>query len=250
MLATTATANQRVTADVAAQLGDATARAARAAGPPGLRLSVVTGSRPLERYAWVVDHLRALPGSGIVYALTVAEAERLADRPGRARPRGPVARTPGSSTPPSASSSRTRCATTSSRRSSPRPRSAWATTSPTSASASTSGRPPSPVSYYQQVGRAGRAIDDAHAVLLPSEADERIWEYFATATIPDPSRSSGCSPRSADGPSRVPALEAVTGVRRGRLELLLKLLAVDGAVERRSDGWVATGRPWQFDAAQ
>ena len=47
------------------------------------------------------------------------------------------------------------------------------------------GSPGSPVAYYQQVGRAGRALDDALAVLVPAEADERIWEYFATAGIPD-----------------------------------------------------------------
>ena len=46
------------------------------------------------------------------------------------------------------------------------------------------GSPASPVAYYQQVGRAGRALDDATAVLVPSEADERIWDYFATAGIP------------------------------------------------------------------
>ena len=48
------------------------------------------------------------------------------------------------------------------------------------------GAPPSPVSYYQQVGRAGRAIDHAHAVLLPSDSDTGVWDYFATATIPVP----------------------------------------------------------------
>ena len=48
------------------------------------------------------------------------------------------------------------------------------------------GAPPSPVSYYQQVGRAGRAIEHAHAVLLPSDADSGVWDYFATATIPVP----------------------------------------------------------------
>ena len=46
------------------------------------------------------------------------------------------------------------------------------------------GSPASPVAYYQQVGRAGRALDDATAVLVPSEADEKIWDYFATAGIP------------------------------------------------------------------
>ena len=54
------------------------------------------------------------------------------------------------------------------------------------------GSPPCPVAYYQQVGRAGRGIDEAQVVLLPSDADAGVWDYFATATIPVRSRSSGC----------------------------------------------------------
>ena len=42
-----------------------------------LELAVIDGLSPLERFAWVVEHLPRLPGSGIVYVLTVADAERL-----------------------------------------------------------------------------------------------------------------------------------------------------------------------------
>ncbi len=114
VLATTATANQRVTEDVAQQLGEATLVLRGQLARRSLELSVVPRLSPLERYAWVVDHLPRLEGSGIVYALTVADAERLADgdprrarrhRPGRglhrpargrpaARPRGRAARQP------------------------------------------------------------------------------------------------------------------------------------------------------------
>ena len=106
------------------------------------------------------------------------------------------------------------------------------------------GAPPSPVSYYQQVGRAGRAIDHAHAVLLPSDADAGVWDYFATATIPVPGpgrarcsavlvRTSRESVRGASRPS--------PGVRRGRVELMLKQLAVDG-VDRAGRGRLARDR--------
>ena len=46
------------------------------------------------------------------------------------------------------------------------------------------GSPSSPVDYYQQVGRAGRALDTAQVVLIPTPADDGIWRYFATASIP------------------------------------------------------------------
>src|SRR3954468_21220834 len=78
VLATTATANARVTADVATQLGDATVVLRGGLARSSLRLSVVDGLGPLERYAWVDTALATLPGSGIIYVPTVAETERLA----------------------------------------------------------------------------------------------------------------------------------------------------------------------------
>ena len=91
------------------------------------------------------------------------------------------------------------------------------------------GSPASPVAYYQQVGRAGRALDDALAVLVPAEADERIWEYFATAGIPDEAQVERVlDVLGGDEPQSLVAVEAATGIRRGRLETLLKILAVDG----------------------
>jgi ATP-dependent DNA helicase RecQ len=112
------------------------------------------------------------------------------------------------------------------------------------------GAPPSPVSYYQQVGRAGRAIDHAHAVLLPSDADSGVWDYFATATIPVPDQVRRVlAVLSEVEPLSVAAVEAQSGVRRGRVELMLKQLAVDDVVERVEAGWRSTGRPWEYDAA-
>ena len=111
------------------------------------------------------------------------------------------------------------------------------------------GSPGSPVDYYQQVGRAGRALDTAQVVLIPTPADEGIWRYFATASIPreDDAGAVLAELGAAGGALSIPALEAATGIRRGRLELLVKVLAVEGAVERTVEGWQATGRPWTYD---
>src|SRR6185437_9422590 len=111
------------------------------------------------------------------------------------------------------------------------------------------GSPASPVAYYQQVGRAGRALDTAVAVLLPAETDDRVWAYFADASTPDPALAA--SVLSALGavsePLSLPKLEEATGSRRGRLEALLKILAVDGAAQRVGGGSQVTGQPWVFD---
>ena len=78
VLATTATANARVTADVATQLGDDTVTLRGSLARTSLRLAVVPHLDGVQRAAWVADALGRLPGSGIVYVLTVAETDRVA----------------------------------------------------------------------------------------------------------------------------------------------------------------------------
>ena len=101
---------------------------------------------------------------------------------------------------------------------------------------------------------AGPAVrsTSAMAVLCPAETDERLWDYFATAAMPDPTtRRNGARTRWRAARQRLPALEAATGVRRGRLETLLKIVAVDGAVVRSREGGVAHAAPsWYFDEAK
>jgi ATP-dependent DNA helicase RecQ len=246
VLATTATANQRVTADVADQLGEDTVTLRGSLARASLRLAVVPGLSVLDRYAWVADALRELPGSGIVYVLTVAETERVA---AFLTEQGLDVAAYSGQTPDRVSLEN--------RLRDNQIKALVATSAlgmgydkPDLAYCIHLGSPASPVAYYQQVGRAGRALDDALAVLVPAEADERIWEYFATSGIPDEVQVERILDVLADEPQSLAAVEAATGIRRGRLETVLKIMAVDEAVERRSGGWVATGKPWYFDAAK
>lgn len=252
VLATTATANSRVVDDLARQLGDDTLVLRGPLARSSLELAVVPRLEPLERYAWVVDHLPELPGSGIVYTLTVADATRLTAVLQEAHGTDPDLRV---------------AAYTGALDGAERERLEDALRAgEVKALVATSalgmgydkpdlgfvvhvGAPPSPVSYYQQVGRAGRAIDRAVVALLPSEADSGVWDYFATATIPKREQVERVLSilAAAEEAMSVPAIEAESGVRRTRAELLLKQLAVDGVVERRRAGWVATGQEWHYD---
>ncbi|MEP7088973.1 MAG: DEAD/DEAH box helicase [Nocardioidaceae bacterium] len=251
VLATTATANQRVTDDVAQQLGDATLVLRGQLARASLELSVVDRLSPLERYAWVVDHLPRLGGSGIVYALAVADAERLA---------AAVRDVHGDTVPVAAYTGQLEAAQRHQLEDALRDNRLKALIATSALGMGYDkpdlgfvvhvGAPPSPVSYYQQVGRAGRAIERAHAVLLPSDADSGVWEYFATSTIPGPEQVRAVLDvldRSPGEPMSVVAIEAQSGVRRGRVELMLKQLAVDGVVDRVEGGWLGTQKPWTYD---
>ncbi|MPZ94533.1 MAG: DEAD/DEAH box helicase [Propionibacteriales bacterium] len=253
VLATTATANARVTDDVAHQLGASTLVLRGPLARSSLQLAVVDALSPLERFAWVVDQLPDLPGSGIVYALTVSDAKRLTAALQAAHGDAvPVAAYTGDLE--SAERERLEDALRDNRLKALVATSALGMgyDKPDLGFVVHVGSPPSPVSYYQQVGRAGRGIDHATVVLLPSNADAGVWDYFATATIPDPDQVerllAGLKGYGPDEPASVPALEAETGLRRGRVELMLKQLAVDGAVDRVDRGWVRTGTDWTFNS--
>lgn len=248
VLATTATANARVVADVEAQLGANTVTFRGTLARTSLRLSVVPGLSPLERYAWVADALHTLPGSGIVYVLTVAEADRLASF---LRECGhDVAAYTGQLETEAREDIEDRLRNN-------RVKAVVATSAlgmgydkPDLGFCVHVGSPGTPVAYYQQVGRAGRALDEAVAVLLSSESDERIWEYFASASIPDSASVDKVLGALSGGPMSVVELDSATGIRRGRLEALLKILAVDGVVEKSGTKWAATGEPYVHATAK
>ena len=249
VLATTATANERVTADVAAQLGDDTVTLRGSLARASLRLSVVPGLTTLQGYAWVADALATMPGSGIVYVLTVAETERLS---AFLVERGhDVAGYSGQTQNREELEDRLRrneikalVATSALGMGYDKPDLAFCLHL---------GSPSSPVAYYQQVGRAGRALDDAAAVLVPGASDERIWDYFATAGIPTDDmvrKVLGALEDGGGAPQSLPSIETATGIRRGRLETLLKILAVDDVVIRDGSGWREGERPWVYDEAK
>ena len=196
-----------------------------------------------------ISHLGDLPGSGIIYTLTVAAAQR--HRPAAARGRGYEVRAYTGQTDPDEREESEALLKSN------RVKALVATSAlgmgfdkPDLGFVVHLGAPSSPVSYYQQVGRAGRATDNADVLLLPGVEDRDIWHYFATASMPDRERAErvlSALSRLGAPRCRRPALEAMVDIRRTPLELLLKVLDVDGAVRRVQGGWIATGGPWTYD---
>jgi len=251
VLATTATANERVVADVAEQLGAGGVEVTTVRGPlarDSLRLGVLRLPTDRARWGWLSAHLDDLPGSGIVYTLTVAAAEETAALLGDAghdvrayTGRLDDAERRAAEEALRANEVKALIATSALGMGFDKPDLGFVVHL---------GAPSSPVSYYQQVGRAGRAVERADVLLLPGTEDLAIWQWFATSSMPrqDDAAAILGALRDADKPWSTPRLETVANVRRTRLELLLKVLAVDGAVERVSGGWRGTGQEWVYDA--
>jgi ATP-dependent DNA helicase RecQ len=257
VLACTATATDRVVEDVAIQLAtttdtdpEPTVEVLR--GPLArdtLHLSVVHRDRHEERLAWLATFVadqRATGRAGIVYTLTVAEADATARW---LASEGLVAEPYTSALDADARTAvedRLRAndldvvvATTALSMGYDKPDLGFVVHL---------GAPSSPVAYYQAVGRAGRGGHDAPIVCLPTALDERLWAHFDVAGVPTPDEVDHLlQALGTDQPRSVPALETAVNVRRTRLELLLKILDVDGYVDRLDGGYVATGRPYVHD---
>jgi len=249
VLATTATANDRVVDDVAAQLGVGGKDTLVLRGGldrESLRLSVVNAGNPAQRAAWLAAHIDSLPGSGIVYTLTVAQAHDVASL---LREQGhDVAAYTGSTEAAEreqleadllANWVKALVATSALGMGFDKPDLGFVVHL---------GAPSSPIAYYQQVGRAGRATESAQVILLPGHEDQDVWRYFASVAFPSESMVRNViGVLDPERPQSTPALEPLVDLGRSRLEMVLKVLDVDGAVRRVKGGWVGTGAAWEYD---
>lgn len=251
VLATTATANDRVATDVAEQLGIGnggdTLVLRGSLDRESLHLSVAELPTSQARLAWLAEHLAELPGSGIIYTLTVAAAHDVA---GLLTERGyPVAAYTGKTDPADRQAAEDDLLGN-------KVKALVATSAlgmgfdkPDLGFVVHLGAPSSPIAYYQQVGRAGRGVDRAEVILLPGREDKDIWAYFGSLAFPDELRVTQVlnALAYADRPLSTPALEPFVELSRSRLEMVLKVLDVDGAVRRVKGGWEGTGEEWRYD---
>ncbi len=249
VLATTATANDRVVDDVAAQLGvggQDTLVLRGGLDRESLRLSVVDAGNPAQRAAWLAAHIDSLPGSGIIYTLTVAQAHDVASL---LREQGhEVAAYTGATEAAEreqleadllANNVKALVATSALGMGFDKPDLGFVVHL---------GAPSSPIAYYQQVGRAGRSTESAEVILLPGREDQDVWRYFASVAFPSEVMVRNViRALDPDRPQSTPALEPLVDLGRSRLEMVLKVLDVDGAVRRVKGGWVSTGAEWEYD---
>jgi ATP-dependent DNA helicase RecQ len=253
VLCTTATANDRVVADIADQLRLGRAGALRTyRGPLGresLRLEVVDLPAQADRLAWLATHLPELTGSGIVYTLTKRDAELVAEW------------LDGHGVPVEAYSGEVdteRRVAVEERLLRNELKAVVATSAlgmgydkPDLGFVVHYQAPGSVISYYQQVGRAGRAIERADVVLLRGREDRRIQDFFIEQAFPPRERVDrvleGLAAAGEEG-ATAGELMAQVNLGKGRIDAMLKVLDVEGAVTRNGSRWaLVPGSGWHYD---
>lgn len=252
VLATTATANRRVQKDVAAQLGQDTEVQRGALVRKSLALQAVRMPGPAERLAWLAEHIPQLPGSGIVYTLTVRDANRVAEW---LRLNGVDAHAYHADEPDDvrqglekallANEIKCLVATTALGMGYDKPDLTFVIHYQT---------PGNVVSYYQQVGRAGRAIPNAYGMLLSGEEEVKINAYFRDSAFP-PEWQVKCILEvleAANDGLNVREIERSVNLRQSQIEKVLKLLVVEprSPVVKIGSLWYRTPNPYQLDRAR
>jgi ATP-dependent DNA helicase RecQ len=249
VLATTATANRRVEQDVAAQLGAGVQVQRGELMRESLALQATRMGSASERLAWLADRVPELPGSGIIYALTTRDADRIAQW---LQGRGIDARSYHAGKEDAerqnleqallANELKCLVATTALGMGYDKPDLTFVIHYQT---------PGNVVAYYQQVGRAGRAIPQAYGVLLSGDEDAEINEHFRETAFPPQWQVDRilAALEAANGGLSTRELESVVNLRPSQIEKVLKLLVVEpNSPVMRIDGeWFRTPHAFALD---
>jgi len=241
MLATTATANNRVLADLQTILGPNLTVSRGELGRPSLLLQTMQMPSQAARMAWLATHIQRIQGSGIVYTLTVRDAVQVA---GWLQARGIQAESYSGETGErrvelenALLENRVKAlvATTALGMGFDKPDLAFVIHYQT---------PGSVVAYYQQVGRAGRQIPEAHGVLLSGSEETDINVFFIESAFPsrEEVESVLAALRGAAGGLSVNEFLSRVNIRRGRIDKALQLMSLESPapVVKQGSKWVLT----------
>jgi ATP-dependent DNA helicase RecQ len=243
LLATTATANDRVMQDLQTVLGPNLQIVRGDLARPSLALATIRLRSQAERLAWLAERLPELPGHGIIYTLTVRDAETVAawlqsrgfdvkaytGETGDERPALEQALLE--------NRVKALVATTALGMGFDKPDLAFVIHYQT---------PGSVVAYYQQVGRAGRSLSAAYGVLLSGEEETSITDYFIESAFPsrDEVRQILEALEAAPAGLSVPELMNRVNLSKGRIEKTMALLSLESPAPLVKDG-----SKWQLTAA-
>ncbi|MDP1831361.1 MAG: RecQ family ATP-dependent DNA helicase [Geothrix sp.] len=243
LLATTATANNRVMEDLAVVLGPDLEVSRGGLDRPSLSLQTLRLPSQSERLAWLAERLAELQGHGIIYTLTVRDAYQVAD----------WLKSRGFNVEAYTGETGDRREELEQALLQNRVKALIATTAlgmgydkPDLAFVIHYQMPGSVVAYYQQVGRAGRALDHAYGVLLSGEEDADIADWFIRSAFPTRQEVAHVLDELEKAPSglSVPELLGRVNLSKGRIEKTIALLSLESPAPIAKQG-----SKWQLTAA-
>ncbi len=232
VLATTATANNRVVTDIMSQLGHGIELVRGPLVRESLKLQNINMPSPAARMAWLAETLTKLSGSGIIYTLTQRDANRLTEWlnvnniNAKAYHAGIPDLEDGSSIREELEQQllkneiKVLVATVALGMGFDKPDLEFVIHFQ---------RPASVVHYYQQVGRAGRAVDEAYGILLCGEEDDHIADFFIRNAFPPQTHIHDILEvldQSDDGLS-VPSLQSLLNLKKSQIDKAIKFLTVE-----------------------
>jgi ATP-dependent DNA helicase RecQ len=243
LLATTATANNRVMDDLRAVLGPNLDVSRGDLNRPSLALQSIRLPSPAERLAWLAEQIPGLPGHGIIYTLTVRDAVQVTEW---LRSRGVNAEAYSGDTGD-------RRAELEQALLDNRVKALVATTAlgmgfdkPDLAFVIHYQTPGSVVAYYQQVGRAGRGLDAAYGILLSGAEESDITDYFIESAFPTRQEVQWVLEALEQARQGLSIFEllAVVNLSMGRIDKTVALLALESPAPIAKQG-----TKWQLTAA-
>lgn len=249
VLATTATANDRVVEDIIAQLGKNLNVIRGSLARDSLQLQNLSLPTQAERMAWLAEFLPKLSGSGIIYTLTVRDAKRLAEWLQSKNIEayaywGSLENEVREQLEQDLLNNRLKAlvATTALGMGFDKPDLGFVIHFQ---------RPGSVVHYYQQVGRAGRAIADSFGILMSGNEDEDITNYFIQSAFPPEAHVTEVlnALDQAENGLTIPMIERYLNISNRQISKVLKLLAVKSpsSVTKEGSRWYATAVKYASD---
>ena len=225
VLATTATANDRVVNDIVAQLGENLVISRGELIRESLAIQVIKLQKKEDRLAWLAENIEKMPGSGVVYCLTKSDCDLVTDW---------LNENDIKSEKYYADISKEDKAIVLEKFQQNEIKVLVATVAfgmgydkPDIGFVIHFQRPANIVSYYQQIGRAGRGIELAYAVLLCGEEDEHINQYFINSAFPTEKDMNIVVDFITDNPGKsISEIKGALNIRANRVEKTLKYLTV------------------------
>lgn len=249
ILATTATANDRVIADLQKQLGDKVYVSRGPLTRDSLYIQVLNKPDKIERYAWILENVPKLEGSGIIYCLTQRDCDYLAEflKKNKVSAAAYYSRD-GEEGENLNHEIEEKFRTNKLKVIVATIKLGMGYDKGDIAFVIHYQMPSNIVSYYQQIGRAGRNIDKAYIFLMYGKEDEEILNYFINTAFPTEQETKKIVGYIGDRDGvRIGQIVSAINIRKSRIDKALAFLINDGFIRKDKGAYYITPKKFVYD---